>query len=155
MPTWIEGSIKIRGKSKDLRQFFSEGLEASMGFASLKTDFIDCDDGVGHYIAIKNEPHIQGTRRAFIQDCSVEWDESFATLVMPIKQAWAFIANDGDARAWAEISKKFNLDIRLYGFECGMEFCEEVEVIKGEITAHKEIKYDDWDWECPMPRMGG
>jgi hypothetical protein len=36
-----------------------------------------------------------------------------------------------------------------------MEFCQEVEIIGGEVIFDNTIKYDDWKWECPMPNLGG
>ena len=41
------------------------------------------------------------------------------------------------------------------GFECGMQFVQEVEVIKGNITLDKIIGYDDYNWEAYDPRLGG
>ena len=159
MPNWIEGTIKLRGKSEDLRRFFIEGLDQSVWFEKdvrPMTDFVRCDFSDGWSdVSITNEPHIRGTRRAFLGDTIVYWEKDYETIAMPIKQAWAFFGNENDIAVWTNISKKFNLDIRLYGFECGMEFCEEIEIIKGEVTINNEIKYDDWVWECPMPILGG
>ena len=158
MPNWIEGTIKLRGQSEDLKRFFKEGLEPSSYFGKVNSieNSVKCDfDGEWCEVEIENEPHIVGTRRAFIKDVCVFWEESYATIAMPIKQAWAFFGSEWDKDNWVNISNKFNLDIRLYGFERGMEFCEEVEIIKGEVTIDDEIKYDDWVWECPMPYLGG
>lgn len=47
------------------------------------------------------------------------------------------------------------MDIRLYGFERGMEFNQEVIIENGEIVKDEEIKFDDYDWECVMPHLGG
>lgn len=166
MPNWIEGSLKLRGNSEDLKRFFKEGVdcpaEAGCIFGDHKSeiksisDYIECNFYDGYNIVIiKNEPHIKNTRRAFIQDCLVEWGDAYATVCMSIKQAWAFICAEYDRKNWEEISAQYHLDIRMYGFECGMEFCEEVEIIKGKLVKDNVIKYDDWAWECPMPMLGG
>lgn len=146
MPNWIEGTIKFRGNSENLKRFFAEGLEPST---------LCFEHDQWNEVSIKDETHIKGTQKAFIQNCEVFWKETYSTISMPIKQAWSFAASDNELDAWAEISKIYGLDIRLYGFECGMEFCEEVEIINGEITMRKKIEYDDWVWECPMPSLGG
>lgn len=36
-----------------------------------------------------------------------------------------------------------------------MEFAQEVEILRGELVKDEEIKYDDWEWECPMAYLGG
>lgn len=166
MPNWIEGTLKLRGNSEDLKRFFAEGLEPSTDHGEELDKNVTLEDFVKwkHYaccdicddIEIHNQPHIIGTRRAFIYDCDVCWvgsNDEIDTICMPFKQAWSFSATG--LEQWEDISKKFNLDIRLYGFESGMEFCEEVEIIKGKTTLHNVIKYNDWYWECPMPLMGG
>ena len=154
MPNWIEGTLKLRGQSEDLKRFFKEGVAQSEWFDDDKhsiEDYVQTDfDGAYCEVTLKNDPWIKGTRRAFIESEYVTWNESFATIAVDVKQAWHF-----DVDSFAEISKKFNLDIRLYGFECGMEFCQEIEILKGKITINREITYGDWVWECPMPNMGG
>lgn len=155
MPNWIEGTLKLRGESKDLKRFFDTGVQQpSYHFRDSlkKEDFIKCDycDG-DNLVEIKEDAWIEGTQRAFVnEDCFVEFGDGCETVCIPIRQAWTFVAEN-----WKNISEKYDLDVRLYGFEKGMEFSKEVEVIDGEITIDNEIKYEDWDWDCPMPLMGG
>ena len=151
MPNWIEGTIKLRGKSEDLKRFFAEGFEPT------RKDDIICTEYTEEYcnVKINGECWIKGTRRAFVRDWNVYWEKASDTVHMPIKQAWRFIEDAEDIDKWQNISNQFHLDIRLYGFEQGQEFCEEVEIIDGIITMDKEIRYNDWVWECPMPGFGG
>ena len=160
MPNWIEGTLKLRGKSDDIKRFFDNAIQTPSTCnpdRQKRECFISCDcgqeSGEWNSVSIKEDAWIEDTRRAFVNDdCYIDWENvnDDVTVCIPIRQAWDFVAEN-----WKDISKKYNLDVRLYGFECGMEFCQEVEVIDGEITINNEIKYDDWDWECPMPRMGG
>lgn len=59
------------------------------------------------------------------------------------------------------LADKYNVDIRLYGIECGMAFVQEVIVHhghdseKGRIVLNNCIQFEDWAWECPFPDMGG
>lgn len=155
MPNWIEGTLKLRGKTNDMRRFFKTAIQPCACFGKepyKQEDFIEFDfNEEWNVVHIKEDAYIEGTQRAFINnDCYAEFEDDEDTVCVPIRQAWAFVPKN-----WQDISKKFNLDIRLYGFERGMEFCQEVEVIDGEITIDREIKYDDWEWECPMPILGG
>ena len=147
MANWIEGTLKLRGRDEDLLRFFNEGLEPSEGspFDTLAEE----KDGF-YTVTVSFEPHIIGTHRAFIGDCWECWGDGKHVAAVPIRQAWGFFAEE-----WIEISKRYHLDVRLYGFERGMEFSQEVEVINGVVTKDEEKKYDDWTWECPMPRLGG
>ncbi|MBB5146203.1 hypothetical protein HNQ35_001404 [Cerasibacillus quisquiliarum] len=36
-----------------------------------------------------------------------------------------------------------------------MEFNQDIEINKGEIIKDEEIKFDDYEWECIYPNLGG
>lgn len=156
MPNWIEGTLKLRGKTEGLKKFFTEYLDPSQILGEVRTidEFIklDFDDETQEYVvAIKDEPHIRNSRRAFLgEDDFVCWVGDWDTIALEVKQAWNF-----DVEPFVAISKECGLDVRLYGFERGMEFCQEIEIIGGEVIFDNTIQYDDWYWECPMPRLGG
>ena len=153
MPNWIEGTMKLKGKREDIKRFFNEGLEPSSWCGEVnKLDDQVKDISGDDYLeyVFRNEPHICGTRRMFITGSYASMFNNEGVCCFDIKQAWGF-----DAAELEEISKKFNIDIKVYGIECGMEFCQEILVESGKTVYAKEIKYDDWDWECPFPNMGG
>lgn len=60
-----------------------------------------------------------------------------------------------DANVLACISSEFNIDFKILGFESGMEFNQDVEIIKGEIVKDENIKFNDYKWECIRPHIGG
>ena len=53
------------------------------------------------------------------------------------------------------ICQKYGIDMRIYGFECGMEFNQDIEIIDGEITKNNLVEYDDYVWDCISPERGG
>ena len=153
MPNWIEGTMKLRGKQKDIKRFFDEGLEPSSYFGEVNKleDQVQDDSGDGYLeYHFRNEPYICGTRRMFITDSDAYMYDEDGVCCFDIKQAWGFKAEELE-----KISAKFNVDIRVYGIEMGMQFCEEILIENGKTIYDKEIKYGDWDWECPFPNMGG
>lgn len=165
MPNWCEGTLKIRGSDHDILKFIKEGLnmyvyETSFNFIAkqvvaskslwLKTG----TDKFGNYINILDRRlYIEGTDRAFIRPKEelLIYNEDIGNYIcLNFEQAWDIRSAD-----WVNLSKHWNLDFRLYGIERGGQFCREVEVIDGKLTLDKTIKYDDWDWECPFPELGG
>lgn len=163
MPNWIEGTIKLRGSYEDLKRFVNEGLEPITIVGKQvgkKEDLIDFTDyGSEFEFKINDDMWISGTRRAFasagLYGTSTGNDDNLI-LVLNVKQAWAFLANDDNRDKWKSISDKFNLDIRLYGYEMGMEFCEEVIILRGKgIVLDNVIQFEDWNWDCPFPLLGG
>ena len=159
MPNWIEGTMKLRGKREDIRRFFKEGLEASNWPKPEDRENQVTENGDDDYLdfSFRNEPYIIGTRRAFITDSGVEMEKDEGVVCVDVKQAWAFEAGNQtkDLQNWMDISNKYNVDIRLYGIECGMCFTQEIIIVRGKQPIVNEKQYEDWDWECPFPNMGG
>ena len=157
MPNWIKGTMKLRGKREDIYRFFKEGLDPSNWPKPEDRENQVIDESGENYLdfSFKNEPHIAGTRRAFITDDNVFMEDAEGIVCVDVKQAWAFDASENDLLNWKAISDKYNLDIRLFGIECGMQFTQEIIIIRGRKAIANVRWYEDWDWECPFPNMGG
>lgn len=169
MPNWCEGNIRLRGKRNAIVDFLKNELEYT-GYEKLADcpttgmlEFEDEYDEVkvsipkGKCDLLFASVYIKGTRRNFIDSKSIEVymdsdceDKVHTVCVNDIKAAWGF-----EAEPYLEKALKYGIDIRIIGFERGMEFAQDIEIIGGEIVKDREIKYDDWMWECPMPNMGG
>lgn len=159
MPNWIKGTMKLRGKREDIRRFFREGLDASNWPKPEDRENQVIDKSGDDYLdfSFHNEPHIKGTRRAFITDDFMYMDDEEGVVCVDVKQAWAFDAGreTKDLKNWKAISDKYNIDIKLFGIECGMQFTQEVIIIRGRRPIANEREYEDWNWDCPFPNMGG
>lgn len=100
--------------------------------------------------------YIKETRRHFIDPVENEiyiYDtdkEEQIICLKNFKAAWGI-----DTDALRTISKRYNIDIKIYGFECGMEFNQDIEIIKGKIIKDEEIKFENYQWECINPDLGG
>lgn len=160
MANWCEGCIKIRGEFENVKRFFVEGttcykfdFDKKENIPDTESVKIIADDNNEFCRKYHGETHINGTRRAFLRG----WVEIYrlkrnkkVTAALWFKQAWAI-----DADSFVEISKKYNVDIKILGFDMGMRFSQEVVVIQGELIKDKEKKYRSWDWDCPFPFLGG
>ncbi len=160
MPNWIKGTMKLRGKREDIRRFFKEGLEPSSWAGEtnkIEEQVLDFSGEDYLDFGFKHEPHIKETRRAFITDTDVHMEDDEGAACVNVKQAWAFDAGREakDLENWKAISDKYNIDIKLFGIECGMQFTQEIIIIRGRRPIVNERQYEDWDWECPFPNMGG
>lgn len=169
MPNWIEGVLKVRGTRENIEKFVKEGID----YNDYKFEIAKNEEG--KFEAIREIPvprqceikiddydifvekvedlHIKGTRRMFVNANTIEgwWrQKENEILCIDVRQAWAFIADN-----LKQLSEKYNLDFCVFGTERGMEFCQFVEVIGGEVVKDQEIKFDDFEWECPDPRLGG
>ena len=69
---------------------------------------------------------------------------------MEFKAAW-----NVESEPYIELSKAYNVDIKIEAFERGMEFSRFVLIENGELKEDKGIEYDDYVWDCVMPNLGG
>lgn len=168
MPNWIEGTFRARGEKEKIKKFLLEGIGACNGL-KITTDIDEDDNSLTVTFKnpevdendFKNKYHntlyINNTRRNFIEDLCLgdiyayknsNEEFQFAT---SFKSAWAI-----ETDPYVEIAKQYEIDIRVNGFECGMEFEQLLEVSRtGQIKCESFIQYDDWIWQCPMPLLGG
>jgi len=167
MPNWCEGNIRLRGKRADIMDFLRNEIEC-VGYRNypdgLETQLVEIEEFYGDVIVnapdnMKNTAfcrfHIKETRRNFISGKSfnVYLDEDAEPNTICIdgfRAAWGV-----EAEPYLKKARKYGIDIHIVGFERGMEFSQEIEIVGGELLKDCEIKYDDWMWECPMPNMGG
>lgn len=151
MPNWIEGTLKIRGNVNNIRYFIESGLKPCAGRYENDPDhFVQKITNDGYFIAA--DAYVDNSRRMFVaDDCEIFlWGDTDRIYFLPIKQAWGFEPGD-----FIYISKTYNLDLRITGFERGMGFDHEIEVINGVVTIDKSNDYNDYWWECPCPTLGG
>lgn len=156
MPNWIEGTMKLRGEKNDIKRFFLEGLNFydKPVAECIKISYED-EDGfevelIGKEVNPHLNPHIFGTHRAFVIESETIYVYN-GNACFNIQQAWDFLTEN-----FVELAKTYNLAIRLFGIERGMEFAREIEISKtGDVVIDKKITYDDFVWECPFPNLGG
>lgn len=84
----------------------------------------------------------------YIYTCMI--DEKEPIVAIDFKAAWRI-----EVETLSEISKKYNIDFKIYAFEMGMEFNQDIEIIKGQIIKNEEITFNNYGWECIDPTMGG
>lgn len=164
MPNWCKGNLKVRGKKENIIKFLKDGTSLLDGlwepkhivpevkindYDEIEIENIDKTKGI-------NCLYIKGTRRHFIDPIEDEiyiYDtdkEEQIICLENFKAAWGI-----DADALRVISARYDIDFKIYAFECGMEFNQDIEIIKGKIIKDEEIKFDNYQWECIEPEIGG
>lgn len=158
MPNWCKGVLKVRGTKDNILNFLQNGLQAvdicgdAAGKHTVEVDEYDeiTIDNVEGCLWVKN------TRRNFIEDIcddlylSQYSSDTFVCAIEGFKAAWGI-----DAEDLAVISKEYGIDFKIYAFETGMQFNQDIEVIDGEVIKNDTIKFDNYEWECIDPFIGG
>ncbi len=156
MPNWCEGSLKVRGKIANLKAFVLNGLQpVTIKCEDDRKLSFDSEDDTSFYISkIENSLWLKGSFRHF---CEPDYIEVYADnpddsviLIIPMRAAWTILSDNLQA-----LCEEFNVDMKIQGFERGMQFSQVIEIVNGEILKDEEIHYADWNWDCPCPQMGG
>lgn len=154
MPNWCEGTLKVRGTKSNLIKFVLKGLHPVDYYGNDK-ESLEIDEH--SFISSDHDCWIESSERGFVEglhldidDLEYEDEDTKQVIFLHARFAWRIEAN-----SLLEVCKKYNVDMRIYGFERGMEFNQEIEIIDGEITIDREITFDDYRWKCPFPDIGG
>lgn len=149
MANFAEGTIKLRGRAENIKSALKYMFEAA-GDVTIE------EDTDGELIIFNSSDsyfYLNGTKRAFIDGKSFEvhLDDDFLIIELNnFMQACRAIPDD-----YTKISEKFNVDIKIFTFEQGMEFTQEIEISKGKILKDIVRKYDNYSWEVPFGNFGG
>ena len=154
MANWMEGSLKLRGKSEDILRFLNEGLKNKPEIFEETKEHYDIYFDSSDY---DKDIYVLDTNRAFVNAYTVseivldKGDNAVACIA--VQQAWDFRVED-----WIEIAKKYNLDIRLFGIEGLGGFMHQIDILNGEVAMDECLNYGSYEsfvWNCPFPWMGG
>ncbi|HEU4207737.1 TPA: hypothetical protein ACOZZ5_000706 [Streptococcus pneumoniae] len=149
MPLQAEGTIKLRGHAENIKSALKYMFEAA-GDVTIEED---TDGELIIFTSSNSYFYINGTKRAFIDGESFEihLDDDFLIIELNnFTQAWRAIPDN-----YIEISEKFNVDIKIFTFEQGLEFTQEIEISKGKILKDIVLKYGDYRWEVAFSNLGG
>ncbi|EMG32378.1 hypothetical protein Javan350_0031 [Streptococcus phage Javan350] len=149
MPNFAEGTIKLRGRAENIKS----ALKYMFGAVENITIEEDTDGEIITFTTTDSYFYINGTKRAFINGKSFEinLDDDFLIIELNnFMQAWRAIPEN-----YIEISEKFNVDIKIFTFEQGLEFTQEIEISKGKILKDITLKYDNYRWEVAFSNLGG
>ena len=151
MPNWSKGCLKVRGKAVNVKKFILEGLRPVDLFGNElpKLELSDFGD-----VEYDKSCWIEGATRGFVKDLyedfsSVEDDEIF-TALFDAKFAWA-----ANAEELLASCKKYDVDMKLYAFERGGRFNQDILIVGKEIIKNNRITFEDYNWECICPTLGG
>ncbi|EOS7999083.1 hypothetical protein DW624_RS00640 [Enterococcus hirae] len=165
MPNWAEGTMKIRGTKENIINCLNEYLLGMTRLVPVKNEKGHLDiksersvvkseqDDYEYTISCEGGFYIKDTQRAFIEGPKIElwFDNGIENLeITDFKQAWSVSPEE-----FVEMSEKHQVDIKIFVFERGMEFTQEIEIIKGKITKDISKEYDDYFWDVPFASIGG
>lgn len=175
MPNWCSGNIRFRGKMDDILKLLREEcmyytttnenddlIEAPV-FVKVDNDFnritISFPEGKHNLCYIRNTDrnilHTNFDNEIDSVSCSdlEEADNRIIVVFNDFSAAWSI-----EPESYVEISKKYNVDIRILGWEQGVGFDQEIEIVGGNIIRNQVTEYKDYAdylWRSALPYIGG
>ena len=150
MPNWCEGTFKARGKKADLLRFIKKVLEGYKYTVGDDGYEIEVKDLKSVYVPGGNRLFLNLDKRPYIELNKSKLDGDFQ-FCCPAQKAWAY-----NSEVLAKLAAENHIDIRVDGYENGLNFEQHIEVTRtGSIRTDSMVSYIDYDWECPMPLLGG
>lgn len=162
MPNWCKGMLKIRGKQEDVFNLLADNLQVWETVIIREPKFdarkeLDKEaikiDRENETIYVEKTAYIKGTHRNFVEPNDIivyKGKDGNACIAVEFRAAW-----DVESEPYIELSKAYNVDIKIEAFERGMEFSRYILIENGNLKKDKETVYDDYVWECVMPNLGG
>lgn len=148
MPNWCEGTLRVRGKKKNVVEFILKGLKpvGKFGHALSLDEFGDINSNETYRIENTDAGYILKVN-SFLGKYK---DEDNVVVALDAKFGWNIYSEE-----LFKTCIKYSVDMKIYGFEKGMQFNRNVEIVDGEILKDEKIKFKDYDWECICLNMGG
>ena len=150
MPNWCAGDLRVRGTKENLIKFLLDGLNPIKNICNELEPLKINENGE----ICGDTCHIKGTHRGFVKGLDVYVDdlenEGKSTIVLSVEFAWYMKPQD-----LLNVCREYGVDMRIHAFERGMQFNQIIEIIDGEITKDEEVKFDDYEWDCICPNVGG
>ena len=143
MPNWCEGSLKLRGKKENIIHFLND-LEP--GKDPSKWSYIPDSDRA---FIVPDPDYVSETIEML--NTSVPIDPAVITL--HLCQAWGIDTDD-----FVNISRRYDLDIKIDTVERGVMSSEHHEIINGQVTKSEVKNYkssNDFEWNVPFSYLGG
>ncbi len=149
------GTLKIRGKYKDILAMIENEISCSDPDYQITYEqlpYTICWHNPGVFFGFKNFHHAE--RAYFYDHFEAQFYDDISGLVIAyitdVICAWRI-----PVEQFRFLSKKYNLDFKMTGYESKGQFEHDMEIHKGEVIQSKFREYKNYLWECPHPELGG
>jgi hypothetical protein len=135
MPNWCRGTLEVRGMKDNIKKFLIENLN--------QDNKVVCEDDLKLTIHTKERFYIEGTKGNFVDD-DIEFYFATEETFKQCKLNNFMVAWSIDPEPYTHMSKKYDIDIDLFGADYMGGFSQEIEIHKGEIIKYKvdELSFD-------------
>ena len=155
MPNWCRGTLKVRGEYDKIQAFLSNALDECRYYGEPpEWPLLEVAETPEYAdISLHRMAHLKDTSRGFVEedtDILLEKKAGKQIIFLDAQFAWDIKTEE---LQW--LSQEFGVDLKITAFEQGAQFERDIEIVQGFISLDSVKEYQDYEWMCPCPTMGG
>ena len=155
MPNWCQGTLKVRGEYDNLKSFLENALDECRYYGEPPEGPLLEVAETPEYadITLRRMAHLKNTSRGFVEedtDILLEKKTEKQIIFLAAQFAW-----DIKTEELQRLSQEYGVDLKITAFEQGAQFEQDIEIVQGFIVLDSTKKYQDYEWMCPCPTVGG
>lgn len=155
MPNWCQGTLKVRGEYDNLKAFLENALDECSYYGNPPEGPLLEVAEMPEYadITLRRMAHLKNTSRGFVEedtDILLEKKTEKQIIFLAAQFAWDIKTEE---LQW--LSQEYGVDLKITAFERGAQFERDIEIVQGFISLDSVKEYQDYEWMCPCPTMGG
>ena len=169
MPNWCKGTLKARGEYDNLKSFLENALdecryygeppegpllevtEETPEYADITLQYADITLQYAD-ITLHRMAHLKDTSRGFVEDTYFLLQKKAGKQIIFLEAKFAWDMKTEELQ-W--LSREYGVDLKITAFERGAQFERDIEIVQGFISLDSVKEYQDYEWMCPCPTMGG
>ena len=155
MPNWCQGTLKVRGEYDNLKAFLENALEECGYYGNPPEGPLLEVEEMPEYVDITlcRMAHLKDTSRGFVEESTyifLEKKDGKQIIFLAAQFAW-----DIKTEELQRLSQEYDVDLKITAFEQGGQFERDVEIVQGFTVLDSAKQYQDYEWMCPCPTVGG
>ena len=155
MPNWCRGTLKVRGEYDKIQAFLSNALDECRYYGEPpEGPLLEVTEETPEYadITLHRMAHLKDTSRGFVEDTYFLLQKKAGKQIIFLEAKFAWDIKTEELQG---LSQEFGVDLKITAFEQGMQFERNIEIEQGFISLDNVKEYQDYEWMCPCPTMGG
>ena len=154
MPNWCKGTLKVRGEYDNLKAFLENALDECRYYGEPpegpRLEVAETPEYAD--ITLHRMAHLKDTSRGFVEDAYFLLQKKAGKQIIFLEAKFAWDIKTEELQ-W--LSREYGVDLKITAFERGMQFERNIEIVQGFISLDSVKEYQDYEWMCPCPTMGG
>ena len=145
----------MRGEYDKLKAFLENALDECSYYGNPPEGPLLEVEEVPKYadVTLRRMAHLKNTSRGFVKDSAsflLEKKAGKQIIFLAAQFAWDIKTEE---LQW--LSQEYCIDLKITAFEQGAQFERDIEIVQGFIVLDSTKQYQDYEWMCPCPTVGG